>query len=53
MLDSLFSLLYLSPIDSPHGSNQMSFFLLGALAGAALMTAIFRGTEAAFERRQS
>jgi hypothetical protein len=29
----------------------MSFFLLGALAGAVLMTAIFLGTEMAFERR--
>lgn len=29
----------------------MSFFLLGALTGALLITAIFLGTEAAFERR--
>lgn len=29
----------------------MSFFLLGAFAGALLMTAIYHGTEAAFERR--
>lgn len=30
----------------------MTFFLLGTLAGAALMTVIFRGTEARFERRK-
>ena len=30
----------------------MSFFLLGALLGAALMAAIFIGAEARFERRK-
>lgn len=30
----------------------MSLFLLGAFAGALLMTAIYRGTEARFERRR-
>lgn len=29
----------------------MSLFLLGMFVGGLLMTAIFRGTEAAFERR--
>jgi hypothetical protein len=31
----------------------MSLFLVGALAGGLLMTAIYHGTEARFERRKT